>query len=950
MAAPGFPVQGAGQGMFPRGPQFVGGGVARLPPTAMHRTGVSPPPQLMFASTGPAERTNSRPGPASGAMTERTNSRATPAAPAPATMLVQPRNDSRGLSNGCAVGANRQSSVAPVAPQNVGYVAIGQGPSGALSASLNGRRQAQVPGQTFHGTPLQQRRASVAAPAAAGVAAGVSAAGVRPSFGAAPGSPQLFSATPQAGSSASGAAMTRILPRTAVSPGPHGHGNLSLGATMPSLFVVGSSAREPSLSSTCCCGSARQASPSHSLPTVDRSIGHRPIGTSSPSAASAQTAMAAVPPGLGPHHFVQRARGAMSAAPAAMRVALALSSAKAGATAPGVSAGAPSSSKFQRACSPAAQGTTQYSLAVGLASPAIVSRAALAATNGATVAGAYRVHVRATSSGAGVARLEAGAGPILLDTRCAKDKDKAVADIIASMGDIMPAPRENGITKFFHEALRGSASAAALALQPRMDVSAYWEKRRIQSLMRRLLETLQERFGVESDAAASELAAVFDVLLTAETVGGDAASLALDEEHFCRALDAAEGWPLELVASDRSEIFSALLVPSLAAARAVLNAEQSLGASIVSRDFCEGLERVPFNLPDFPVPDHTLHLANTLSAEAYTVEQTDAVASAIATTFCMDSTGLDKVKDFFLSGLLALEEIQRALPRLVPCGLVEDAVTQIICRGAPLFSPDDWENLVASVRRQQAESGDAAAGAPTCFVDGGDDPASQSTTAPIAEEGLPQLGEPLDAHVCLASPPVQHRDIDVSAPPPASAPAAAPCVGVAADGFFSEAAPSEAHRFRGRAEPVTEPLPTRELRSEDPVCFLHGASTECPALLAAAVPRPLPLHDGAAAMATRSAVGADIGSADAARVVDWTTATTSGRLGAIQLGEGGGGIMSSGAAGGLAGDSKDQAGPVDHLAWINLDLHHECGGPYLARAFVLACQLYERRRLQSGSR
>merc|ERR1711974_29736 len=38
----------------------------------------------------------------------------------------------------------------------------------------------------------------------------------------------------------------------------------------------------------------------------------------------------------------------------------------------------------------------------------------------------------------------------------------------------------------------------------------------------------------------------------------------------------------------------------------------------------------------------------------------------------------------------------------------------------------------------------------------------------------------------------------------------------------------------------------------------------------------------------------------------------------------------------------------DCLSWINLSLHNECSGPFLARAFVHCCRLYEKRRRELG--
>ena len=67
-----------------------------------------------------------------------------------------------------------------------------------------------------------------------------------------------------------------------------------------------------------------------------------------------------------------------------------------------------------------------------------------------------------------------------------------------------------------------------------------------------------------------------------------------------------------------------------------------------------------------------------LLLEKFMGEQRNSVTEAVATTFCLEKTGTDKTKDFFVCGLLSLEEIQMGLPRLLPTAVVEDAVIRVI--------------------------------------------------------------------------------------------------------------------------------------------------------------------------------------------------------------------------------------------------------------------------------
>jgi len=264
--------------------------------------------------------------------------------------------------------------------------------------------------------------------------------------------------------------------------------------------------------------------------------------------------------------------------------------------------------------------------------------------------------------------------------------------------------KQNFVARFYQEARAKAPQSAELATVPRMDVVQYWEKRRVQNVMRRVLEAVQERFGFDQDAHAGDLGAVFDVLCQHAGMprAPEGANEGVHESAFINALNALGLWPPELSHDDRSEIFHSLLVPTHAHAKAVISEQTQLRGVLTRRLFRDGFECVPFNLPDFPVPTHLLSSAVQLPLEKFTIEQRNAVAEAVATTFRLDQTGLDRTKDFFACGLLSLEEIQMGLPRLLPTGVVEDAVVRVISRGAPLMTNQEWHDLVLAVRTPQA--------------------------------------------------------------------------------------------------------------------------------------------------------------------------------------------------------------------------------------------------------
>lgn len=522
---------------------------------------------------------------------------------------------------------------------------------------------------------------------------------------------------------------------------------------------------------------------------------------------------------------------------------------------------------------------------------------------------------------------------------------------------------ENRVLSFWQQALSHPCYAASLGSPQRADKDTYWEKRRVQNLLRRVLEELQEQLGLESrEASPADLDEVFRYLVAHGRELGCQSSKEgeVDEQVLNSGLEALRLWPPELSPTDRSEVIASFHVPSLKAARQILEQRRSIRTSMGREAFREGLDQVPFNLPEFPVPAHLLSFQSS-SPTSY-AEHWQAATEVVAQCFSLDTTGLHRNKDFFVSGLVSLEEIQRALPKLVPQALVEDAVTRIIRRAAPHFSQQEWHDLVvvvqesikAASRRREETQGDAG------------DMLSLDAVAPAppAENG----------GVCLSSPQAETR---VLRPGPGASRAdhnegssitmdfQGPEAEAEAEELEAESMPSSSpSRFRGRFEPVTEPLPCREIR-EDPVQFSvpggfgqesgHGITfvsrvVNWTTVTAAgnalswndvgpsgtARPRvPVETDEGCKTerSSSRTAHQADEGAGSAGSRLSWGTSTFKQEL-ADSLTQ-------------IDADDLDpmQGPKVDPVSMISLKLHNECGGPYLAYAFARCCQLYERQRL-----
>eukprot|EP00811_Abedinium_folium_P013182 NODE_2224_length_2263_cov_16.902154.p1 GENE.NODE_2224_length_2263_cov_16.902154~~NODE_2224_length_2263_cov_16.902154.p1 ORF type:complete len:708 (-),score=174.21 NODE_2224_length_2263_cov_16.902154:139-1962(-) len=284
---------------------------------------------------------------------------------------------------------------------------------------------------------------------------------------------------------------------------------------------------------------------------------------------------------------------------------------------------------------------------------------------------------------------------------------------------MLPPSPPNTLGQFLADVSIGRLMPAMCHSDTLVDAKRYWDKRRVQNLLRRLREALQERFALDDASRAADLGnAAYDAMLEWAQVngvflGGANGAMktatpqrisrlgmrAFEKETFIKALNALKLWPSEMSDADHSEVFSALLVPSSSTVRALSNG-QSIPREVTRRMFCEGLTRLPFNLPDFPVPTHLLSpvFPAVDSKDPASPHFVSEIAQAIASLFCMDQTGMERVKDYFLCGLVSQEEIQAALPQLVQQNLVEQAVLKIIRASVCYFARHEWQALVVNVR------------------------------------------------------------------------------------------------------------------------------------------------------------------------------------------------------------------------------------------------------------
>jgi hypothetical protein len=519
---------------------------------------------------------------------------------------------------------------------------------------------------------------------------------------------------------------------------------------------------------------------------------------------------------------------------------------------------------------------------------------------------------------------------------------------IANAVAMLPPSPPNTLNDFLASVVAGELVPAMCHSETRIDTPRYWENRRVQNSLRRLLEALQDSqlFGAD-DLAPPELGATaFDAILEWSQrnshehwlQSGHPLANSLDQRTFTKALAGLSSWPPEMSEEDKAEVFLALTVPTNVAVKNLFQS-QSRPKELTKRMFCEGLARVPYNVPDFPVPTYLLSCPSRSSLE-YSPQVVAEVAQNIAAIFSLDQTGLDHVKDFFLCGLLSLEEIQVALPSLVPQNLVDEAVMMIIRKSANFFTTREWNKLVTSVRLQpELNNEEGQVSARTREPDQPDlespppRPARESPLGPLTASPVPNVEPPgtwQDRGDVpeFWQPPADAIPVAVEVSTPGVPVAAPRAVVVVPDLGYDNAddASPTPPSGTGAGRPLaigaqTQPLPFREIDKEMVVPLYHEA--------------PASFQDFVVDW-TSSAIAARGSSAPSGHQADEGAGTPQRSSGAEPAAPAAEAAGSYGARSTLSGD--------DPVAWISLEMQNECHGPYLARAFARCCQLYEARR------
>lgn len=345
---------------------------------------------------------------------------------------------------------------------------------------------------------------------------------------------------------------------------------------------------------------------------------------------------------------------------------------------------------------------------------------------------------------------------------------------------------KNAVMEFITE-----AQASPEAVTP--SIWRYWEKRRVQNALRRILEKLQECLDYDDVQLVANLPLAFDeIMRRGKAFRGMERSIdmnagTIDERGFWLVLEAMGAMPRELYEADRGETFAAIIIPTAAAAKAAIH-KGILPPKVLTRDiFRKGLSQVPFNLPDFPVP---LYLLKEQPRTFHVMED-------VVKTFARNAKGQDVTRDFLLTGTISVEEIQALLSCLVPFRAVEDAVLRIIRTASKQGTIKDWTFFVKS--RSEFD-----------VIQNAENQAAMDCDNLGEESKLDLLGSPSE----------ETRPIHVEKEPWPGGLEVSPCSEVIPqtpeilprEVTFDSPSPSKDEKVR--TVPQTEPLPNRQVRPE----------------------------------------------------------------------------------------------------------------------------------------
>jgi len=451
---------------------------------------------------------------------------------------------------------------------------------------------------------------------------------------------------------------------------------------------------------------------------------------------------------------------------------------------------------------------------------------------------------------------------------------KALLDMGTSTG-------ANSVLEFITEAQASSSTREVDGSMWR-----YWEKRRVQNALRRILENLQDCFGCDDLQLIENLPMVFDEImknaraLRCSDCRIDINAGTIDERGFFLVLESMGAMPRELYEADKSETFTAMIIPTAAVARSAIQTGCMPGAVLTKDAFQKGLSQVPFNLPDFPVPTYLLK------------EQPRRfqVMKEIAKTFSERGKGLEVIKDFLLTTIMSVEEIQAVLPRLIAFSAVEDAVIRIIRAASRQSTMKDWRffvksrqefDLIRHAENQAAMGCDMSVEQPES--DYPDFPPDFSPDLPsdfAGKETVPESVEPPsdEKHVVPESPDIMPREVTLDIP-------------------------STIEKEQAPPVPQTEPLPNREVRPEP---SQNTSKTPGPGFRQ--LQRPM--------------------------VVDWNSVLRTAGAGHALMKLATGGDDAAGPSKG--GENNKQP---DLVMILSLEQHAEGRGPFLAAPFARCCEI-----------